>query len=371
MTKRNIIENALCNDYDIPTSVVIDKINAEYGIDVSPRHVQRVRKAMIEKIENDLKGIDNMGIQNDKDTNIFDSAHGLEKWQLDMINMVNEPTKGENFWTIQELSVILNKTDDEVRDTISEFNFMLVNPVLDEEKTDNIIHLPHTIEVEPSRNRSASRDDYWEVKIECVTACSKVPQSIDAFISKNARQKAMLFMKWAKAREWLAYLVGEKKDDGYHIYDLHLPDQRTSSTLVDKVNTDDYNKLNIVGVIHSHHEMGAGDEDRPSFSGHDTEFINSNHNLSLLAGKDREKGGFKVVGIARVQTPCGGFMKIKANVKPMKEAMSEEEQNLLNEFKGKVFGPSNDGLAGKKEELAKGNTMHQRQFVDHRLMRGH
>jgi hypothetical protein len=257
---------------------------------------------------------------------------------------------------------------------------MLVGSVLDEKKESNIIQLPNEPDTgEPKQNRSATRDDYWEVEIECVTACSKVSQSVDVFISKQARQKAMLFMKWAKAREWLAYLVGEKKDDGYHIHDLHLPDQRTSSTLVDRVNTDEYNKIKIIGVIHSHHEMGAGDADRPSFSGHDAEFINSNHNLSLLAGKDREKGGFKVVGIARVQTPCGGFMKIKANVKPMKEKRSDEEQALLDEFKEKVFGAPNKGLASKQDELdwVKRHTAYeedikQLQFVDHRHMRrGH
>jgi hypothetical protein len=248
---------------------------------------------------------------------------------------------------------------------------------LDEDKDKNIIQLPFDGFKEdaptgaPEKNRSATREDYWEVKIDCVTACSKVNQSVDVFLSKKVRQKAMLFMKWAKAREWLAYLVGNKTEDGYDITDLYLPDQRTSSTLVDKVKADEYNNLKIVGVIHSHHEMGAGDEDRPSFSGHDSEFINSNHNLSLLAGVDRKNGGFKVVGIARVQTPCGGMMKIKANVKRMKEEMSPEEKNLNDEFKDKVFGKTNNGLPGKVEQM-NGNTMHQgqRQFVDYRVQGG-
>ena len=88
-------------------------------------------------------------------------------------------------------------------------------------------------------------------------------------------------------------------------------------------------------MIHSHHEMGAGDEDSPSFSGHDADFINGNHDLSLLAG--RNGGGFKIVGIARVKTPCGSLMQIKASVKVMKENPSEEEIALKNEFFGKVM----------------------------------
>jgi hypothetical protein len=187
-------------------------------------------------------------------------------------------------------------------------------------------------------------------------------------MNKESRKKAMLFMKWAGAREWLAYLVGEKTSEGYNITDLYLPNQRTSSTLVDKVDAGDYNNLSIVGVIHSHHEMGAGDEDNPSFSGHDAEFINSNHNLSLLAGRDRKNGGFKLVGIARLTTPCGGMMKVKANVKAMKENISPEEKALKDEFSNKVFGPENDGYAGKLENPV---PMSQRQFVDNRHFKGH
>jgi len=378
MTKRDIIAGALWLDSDLPTKTVISKIRVEYGIDVSPRHVQRVRKFVIaeQAEENKVKGNDDMGINND-DT--FDTGKGLEAWQLEMINMVNEPLKGDSFWSIQELAIVLEKTDKEVRQALADFNYMISNVVLDEEKNKNIIQLPFDGFKDdaptgaPEKNRSASREDYWEVKIDCVTACSKVDQSVNVFLSKKVRQKAMLFMKWAKAREWLAYLVGNKTEDGYDITDLYLPDQRTSSTLVDKVKADEYNNLTIVGVIHSHHEMGAGDEDKPSFSGHDSEFINSNHNLSLLAGVDRKNGGFKVVGIARVQTPCGGMMKIKANVKRMKEKMSDEEKSLNDEFKDKVFGKTNNGLPGKAEEM-KGNNMYheQRQFVDHRHMRrGH
>jgi hypothetical protein len=139
-------------------------------------------------------------------------------------------------------------------------------------------------------------------------------------------------MQWAGAREWLAYLIGEFKNDNYYIYDLYLPDQRTCSTLVDKVIADKYNEMKVVGVIHSHHEMGAGDEDRPSFSGHDEAFINSNHNLSLLAGRDRTTKGFKIVGIARTKTPCGAFMKIKASVKAMNEIPSDAEKEMKKEF---------------------------------------
>jgi hypothetical protein len=188
---------------------------------------------------------------------------------------------------------------------------------------------------EPASNKEPADEEFWEVKIDCVTACSKTEDEIDVFMSKKARTVAMSYMKWAKNREWLAYLIGDKDEKGFNVHDLYLPDQRTSAVLVDKIVAEKYNELKIIGVIHSHHEMGAGDADKPSFSGHDANFINGNHDLSLLAGRDN--GGFKIVGIARAKTPCDALMRIKANVKAMKEKLSEHDSALKDEFFSKVF----------------------------------
>jgi hypothetical protein len=327
---------------DMPTKEIINEVDEmwEGRIKVSERYVQKIRKALKDAMKGEK------------------SMKGLHQWQIEVVNMANE-----GGWSIQQIAEKVDADPEDVRETLQDFHYMVFNrEILDEEnpnvffdqetKDSNVIELPHT-PADPAVNRSASNDDYWEVPLpDCVTACSKVDQSVDVFMSKCARVKAMHFMKWAKHREWLAYLVGEKVEQGYVVTDLYLPDQRTSATLVDKVNANEYNKLNIVGVIHSHHDMGAGDEDSPSFSGHDAEFINSNHNLSLLAG-NKKGGGFKIVGIARITTPCGGLMKIKATVKALPEQPSEEETALKNEFFGKVFGEKNDGYAmtGKTDKV--------------------
>lgn len=356
------IQECLDENINMPTRTIVKTVLEKYSIPVSERYVQKIRKEMKEDIEwnKSLKG---------EGDDMFDTGKsGMKEWEIDVLNMANE-----GGWSIQQISESLNIDVDHTRSALTDFHYMLSSPVLDEEEegvyfqpdgfvpdtdiNNNIINLPHisgkpdvpAVVGAPDFNRSATREDYWEIPLpECVTECSKAKKEVNVFIGKEARKKAMLFMKWAKAREWLAYLVGEKVEDEYFIHDLYLPDQRTSATLVDKVVADEYNKLSIMGVIHSHHEMGAGDEDRPSFSGHDDNFINSNHNLSLLAGRDRATGGFKVVGIARITTPCGGIMKVKAVVKAMKEEATEEEKALKTEFFGKVFSNPPTSINGKK-----------------------
>lgn len=344
--KQESVIDVLNKDFNMPTKDVISEVLNTHSIDVSERYVQRIRKTLKEA-------------KNYKGENIM--LKGMDECQIQILNMANE-----GGWTVQEIAQNVTDLNNKyiidanyVRETLKEFHYMVYEKVMDNESENVYFDVsPETGEVElPKEDWKVTGEvielptekeedkGYWEVELpERITACSKCKKEVDVFCSKKVRNKAMLFMKWAARREWLAYLIGEKDDKGYYIHDLYIPDQRTSATLVDDVMAHDYNNLKVVGVIHSHHEMGAGDEDNPSFSGHDREFINSNHNLSLLAGKDRKTGGFKVVGIARVITPCGGFMTIKAKVKSMKEEPSKEEVALKNEFSEKIFGKSNKGI---------------------------
>ena len=337
----NLLEKFNVN---MPTRDIISIYNEKNKDSISERHVQRIRKWYR------ANNVESKG-ENMNQEDVFDTKDSsMHEWELDVVNMANE-----GLWSISDLSERVQKTPDEIRNTIKTYHWMINEKVLDEEAQDvyfnsNITHLPadekSTIEIYEEKETETEtvneddNDDYWEVKIDCVDECSKAEKEIDVFMNKLVREKSMRFMKWAKNIEWLAYLIGEKKDDGYYVHDLYLPDQRTSSVLVDKVVADNYNQMKVIGVIHSHHEMGAGDEDSPSFSGHDTNFINGNHNLSLLAGKNGNNG-FKIVGIARSVTPCGSRIQIKACVKGMKEEPDQFEKELKNEFFGKVFNKKN------------------------------
>jgi hypothetical protein len=177
------------------------------------------------------------------------------------------------------------------------------------------------------------RDGGWDVteQLDCVSACSKAPKKGIVRISAVARKKISLFMKWAGQQEWLAYLKGEWVNESVvQVWDIVLPTQDASATLVHNVKVEEYN--GIIGVIHSHHDMGHGSEEQPGFSGHDEAFINSNHNVSLLVST---KG---IAGHIRVKTPCGAFLRINASVKHMDE-VELDEKGLEDQFKGNIqFG---------------------------------
>lgn len=201
------------------------------------------------------------------------------------------------------------------------------------------------------------RDGGWDVteELDCVTACSKAPKKALVRISAVARKKISLFMNWAGSQEWLAYLKGEFIDEStVMVTDVALPDSQSASpTLVHNVVMNDYQ--GIVGVIHSHHDMGHGSTEKPGFSGHDNEFINSNHNVSLLVSK---KG---IAGHIRVKTPCGAFMKVNASIKHMDE-VELDEKKLAEEFKsnirfgnGRQFSDGENWNIGKNREYTRDN----------------
>ena len=176
---------------------------------------------------------------------------------------------------------------------------------------------------------------FWDVteELDCVKECSKAPDKAFIFVSAVARKKINLFMKWAGQQEWLAYLVGKwVSENEIEIQDIALPSQSADPTLVCNVNMEEYNKIGVVGVIHSHHEMGGAKGDKAGFSGHDEAFINSNHNVSLLVAKDG------MAGHIRAKTPCGAFIRVTATIRNMDE-VEVDEKKLQAEFKEKIsFG---------------------------------
>lgn len=198
-------------------------------------------------------------------------------------------------------------------------------------------------------------DGGWDVTehLDCVTACSKAPEKAFVYCGSVARKKMTLYMKWAGRQEWLAYLVGKWiSDHEVEVTDLILPNQAADAALVNQVNLEEYNTVGIVGVIHSHHEMGGAGHDKAGFSGHDEAFINSNHNVSLLVAKDG------IAGHIRVKTPCGAFMRITAKVKQLDE-VEVDEKKLKTEFKEKIrFGQTGNYAGGSNRYFDEPRSVH-------------
>ena len=153
---------------------------------------------------------------------------------------------------------------------------------------------------EKSRPKSKG---FWEVEIDCVKECSKVQKEVEVEIQPIVKRKVNYLMIKFPALEWLAYLLGcvVKEDDGllYSVTDIHIPTQKVSSGLVWDVDCPEYNDLKPIGVLHSHHGMGNG------FSPTDRDFVNSNHDISLVISKQG------LAGQVRVETPCGSVKIVK------------------------------------------------------------
>jgi len=137
----------------------------------------------------------------------------------------------------------------------------------------------------------------WEVEADYIKDCSKSPDTIDVIFEPLAKVKVSALMKHNKGMEWLAYLVGKDVT----VSDIRIPKQVASAGSVTDIDTTVVDE-DVIGVIHSHHNMGS------TFSHTDDEWINKNNDISLCISN---RG---IDGHVRFKTPCGCYKLIKANV---------------------------------------------------------
>jgi len=170
-------------------------------------------------------------------------------------------------------------------------------------------------------NKATAADDSWEVEIDCVEACSKSPEKVNIWFYPLAKRKVDTLMKEYTSIEWLAYLLGKK--DTKEVEDIFIPDQSISTARVDDVECDEYNNLSVIGVIHSHHGMGH------SFSSTDHDYINGNHDISIVISHSGLAGQF------RFKTPCGSYKIIEANVR-LKVNIDFDDKKFIESVKSKL-----------------------------------
>jgi len=162
--------------------------------------------------------------------------------------------------------------------------------------------------------------DDWEVKVDCVTACSKAPEAIVVLMEPIVKSKIDALMKKYTNREWLGYFFG-KPEEPFHILDMFIPEQVATGTRVDKIefSVDLIPEgQKVIGVVHSHHTMGVG------FSGTDEDFINGNHDISLLVAHS----GMKCQ--VRYTVPCGAKFIKEAKVK-LNYIVNYDEKGFLQQ----------------------------------------
>jgi hypothetical protein len=162
---------------------------------------------------------------------------------------------------------------------------------------------------------------FWETDIKINTTTIHAHEPVGVYMSEKVQEKIAILMQKFVRMEWLAYLVGSFCDDGsYYIDDLAIPEQEVTPV---NVYVQDDVDVPIIGVIHSHHDMGN------NFSHTDDEYINSNHDLSLCVCNNG------INGQARIKKEDGNYEVAPVNVYEYcsfdKEAFLEEVDELISE----------------------------------------
>ena len=145
--------------------------------------------------------------------------------------------------------------------------------------------------------------DFWTSEIKMLESCSAAPQNVSVRLKPLVKMKVDKLMDMFPNIEWLGYFIGKVVNDEYIAEDLLIPEQTISTGSVTNVHFSVPIGVTVIGVAHSHHTMGS------FFSGTDKEFINSNHNMSIVFSRNDMKGQ------VRWKAPCGGFKIVDAEIK--------------------------------------------------------
>jgi hypothetical protein len=173
-------------------------------------------------------------------------------------------------------------------------------------------------------NTNNNDNEAWEVKIDCVTECSKAPSEITVWMMPLVKEQIEALMTEYKNIEWLAYLIGNWVDDKTPVVkELFIPEQKVSSAAVNDINCPEHNEINVIGVVHSHHNM------HHKFSQIDDDWINQNHNISLVVSHTGMEGQ------VRWKTPCGSLKTVEAKTKLWYDVEFDKE-DFIKKAKEKI-----------------------------------
>ena len=181
---------------------------------------------------------------------------------------------------------------------------------------------------------ATARQNCWDAGIEILPNCGKVtvPQYHIAF-DLLAHQKINKLKAYYPRLEWLAYLVGsvDHETNKVVVEDLIIPDsQQVTGASVYNVEYE-WGVLpdgkQIIGVIHSHHTMGA------FFSGTDDAYINQNHDVSIVVATAK---GREIKSQIRVKVPCGSYVLAEDITYSVNYPDVLVEEDFEAEFKDKI-----------------------------------
>ena len=193
------------------------------------------------------------------------------------------------------------------------------------EKESGVTSKPHTVSLNSATKTKWGEHNAKEPTITCGLVCSDNPT---VYFDVEAVQKIEAMMEEYPHSEWLGYLVGyETQRHNFIVDDLVIPPHKDVSTGGVEVETG-HHPQNCVGVIHSHHSMGA------FHSTTDDDHVDRNYPISVTVAGDSEDLGFDIVSIRK--TPCGRISSVKCKEAFLDPPLQFNKEEWMKEAKANV-----------------------------------
>ena len=162
-----------------------------------------------------------------------------------------------------------------------------------------------------------------EETIQCSLVKSKT-----VYVEPMAKQKIALLMEAYPRDEWFAYLRGEIVGEDTFVDDITVPPHESFSS-GSAVAEPFHVPKGCVGVIHSHHSMGA------FHSSTDRDYVDRNHPVSITVARN---GGNQLSydAVSPVKTLCGKSVTVKCVVKYVQPPLTFDRDKFLKKAKDNI-----------------------------------
>lgn len=166
----------------------------------------------------------------------------------------------------------------------------------------------------------------WGKPVTSEVICSEVKPP-DVWLGKMPEQKIECLMSEYKSQEWFAYLIGIQEED-IVITDICVPPHKSVSGGSAEAKPFNAPK-DCVGVIHSHHSMGA------FHSGTDHDYVDRNYPVSTTVAHGKN-GGLEYDTVGYVKTPCGKHTVVKCKLMFTPPKLLFDKEKFLEEAKANI-----------------------------------
>lgn len=148
------------------------------------------------------------------------------------------------------------------------------------------------------------------------------------YVEPKPRAKIGMLMSEYPSTEWIGYLVGKEHSGNYFVEDLSIPPHEESSGGSCLAEPFHIPKVGCIGVIHSHHRMGA------FHSGQDDHTVDRNFEVSITVAKKGTE--LEWDAISHVTTQCGKHSLLHCPVKDVQPKPEFDRDEFLRDAKANI-----------------------------------